>query len=72
MSPARQMPRFVVRIGYDWVTPCYREIEVDAADATDAGEKALALSKSDPEFWTQFVECDGESTATSIIEIEEA
>jgi hypothetical protein len=65
------MPRFVVRIGYDWVTPCYREVEVNAGDAINAGERALALSKSDPEFWVQSVECDGEATSTSIIEIEE-
>jgi hypothetical protein len=66
------MPRFVVRVGYEWVMPCYREVEVDALDAGEAGEKALALSDSEPQFWTESVECDGEARATEVFEVRDA
>lgn len=65
------MPRFVVRVGYEWVTPCYREVEVDADDATDAGVKALACADSDPEFWAEAIDCDGEASSTEILELDE-
>jgi hypothetical protein len=64
------MPRFVVRVGYEWVTPCYREVAVDALDAGDAGKKALALSESDSSFWTESIDCDGEATSTEVLEIQ--
>lgn len=63
------VPRFVVRVGYEWVTPCYREVEVDALDTSEAGEIAIALSKSDSEFWTESVECDGEATCTVVLAV---
>jgi hypothetical protein len=66
------MPRFVVRVGYEWVTPCYREVEVDALDKGDAKKKAIALSESDPRFWTESVECDGEAGSTEVFEIRRA
>jgi len=65
------MPRFLVRLGYEWVTPCYREVEVEASDLNAATAAALALSESDPEFWAQAIECDGEASSTEILEIEE-
>ena len=65
------MPRFVVRLGYEWVTPCYREVEVDASSANDAAARALALSESDPEFWAAPIECDGEANSTEILAIDE-
>jgi len=65
------MPRFLVRIGYEWVTPCYRDVEVDASDADGAAATALALSESDPEFWAQAIECDGEASSTEILELDE-
>jgi len=64
------MPGFVVRLGYEWVTPCYREVEVDALDASDAGKKALELSESDASFWTESIDCDGEATSTEVLEVE--
>ena len=65
------MPRFLVRLGYEWVTPCYREVEVEAGDLKAATATALALSESDPEFWAQAIECDGEASSTEILEIDE-
>lgn len=65
------MPRFIVRVGFEWVTPCYREVEVDADDAADAEAKALARSDSDPEFWTEAIDCDGEARPTEILGIDE-
>ena len=66
------MPRFVVRVGYEWVTPCYRDVEVDAPNPDAAGEKAIALSNSDPQFWTESIECDGEAGATEVFEVHRA
>jgi len=63
------MPRFVVRVGYEWLMPCYRDVEVHALDASDAEKKAVALSESDPEFWAESVECDGEAGSTEVFEV---
>lgn len=66
------MPRFVVRVGYKWVTPCYRDVEIDALDEDDAGAKALLLAESDTTFWTESVECDGEAGAAQVFETRRA
>jgi len=66
------VPKFVVRVGYEWVTPCYRDIELDAIDASDAEKVAIALAESDPAFWTDSVECDGEAGSTTVFEIRHA
>jgi hypothetical protein len=66
------MPRYVVRVGYEWVTPCYRDVEVDALNEDEAREKALVLSDSEPEFWTESVECDGEASAAEVFEVRAA
>ncbi len=63
------MPRFVVRVGYNWVTPCYRELEVEASDASEASMKAIELSESDPQFWMESIECDGEARGTEVLEV---
>jgi hypothetical protein len=66
------MPRYVVRVGYEWVTPCYRDVEVDALDEGEARKKALLLSDSESEFWTESVECDGQAGATEVFEVRTA
>ena len=63
------MPKFVVRVGYEWISPCYRDVEIDATSETEAAEKALAESEADASFWTESIECDGEASATTVIEI---
>jgi hypothetical protein len=67
-----RMPRFVVRVGYDWVTPCYRDVEVHALNESAAKKKVIAMSETDPEFWTESVECDGEAGSTEVFEIHRA
>ena len=64
------MPRFIVRVGYEWKTPCYREVEVSAIDACAAAREALALSATDADFWEQSIECDGEAGPTEILAID--
>jgi hypothetical protein len=64
------VPRFAVRIGNEWVTPCYREVELDAHATNDAGKKALALSESDPSFWTESIDRDGEATSTEVLDVQ--
>jgi hypothetical protein len=63
------VPRFVVRVDYEWVTPCYREVEVDALDTNEAGKIAIALSESDSAFWTGSIECDGEASSTTVLAV---
>jgi hypothetical protein len=66
------MPRFVVRVGYEWVTASYRDIEIDALNESDAEQKALAISESDAAFWAEAVECDGEAHSTEVFETRRA
>jgi hypothetical protein len=66
------VPRFRVRVGYDWITPCYRDVEIDAEDAGEAGRKAIDASLSDKEFWLEAVDCEGEAGPTEVLELEPA
>ena len=63
------MARYVVRVGYDWVQPAFRDVEVVATSTSDATRKALALASSDTDFWREAVEADGEAGATRIFEV---
>jgi hypothetical protein len=71
MCMEQQVPRFIVRVGYEWMTPCHREVEVEADDSTDAGIKALARSDSDPDFWAEAIDSDGEASSTEVLAIDE-
>ena len=63
------MATFVVRLAYDWVVQCYRELEIEAINGADAERQALELSRGEPEFWTESMECDGEASETVVIDI---
>jgi len=36
-----------------------------------AASQALALSCSDPDFWSEAIECDGEASVTELISVDE-
>jgi len=66
------METFVVRVGYDWVVPCYREVKIDAPDEADAVMKAVEQSRSEQDFWMWSIECDGQATETVVLEVTDA
>jgi hypothetical protein len=66
------MPRFVVRVGYDWVAHNFRDVEIDAPDADAAERAALQLSTSDRDFWADGIEDDGEAGPNEIVSVEPA
>jgi hypothetical protein len=64
------MPRFIVRVGYDWIVHASRDVEVDAPDAGTAERTALQMSTEERDFWAEGIECDGEAGATEVTSVE--
>ena len=63
------MQRFVVRLGYDWVLPIVKEVEIDAKNENDAVRLVLAQSRTDGAFWMDAIEMDGEAGPTEVISV---
>lgn len=63
------MPAYTVTIGYEWKTFCQRELQLEAESPEAAADLARSRAASDPAFWLESSEGDGEAGPTEVLDI---
>lgn len=61
--------KYKVKLQYPWVKYYEVELEIEASNVDEAGDKALQMEREDPSFWGQSIELDGHAGDTEVWEV---